>query len=124
MKKAPLCRWRLLFVRLRTDYLLVAFAMLSRRMLSLTMLSLMATLSTITGAGAIAGDVVSMAVSSFLAVHAASTRTAAKRARRFIYNLLEGKKGKIAGPCTVLVLVFGAGENLPLLVGVSRVILV
>jgi hypothetical protein len=69
-----------------------------------------------------AGAEVSIAAaSSFLAVHAASTRTAATRARRFIYNLLEGKKGKIAGPCTVLVLVFGAGENLPLLEGVSRV---
>jgi hypothetical protein len=65
-------------------------------------------------------EVSTAAASSFLAVHAARTRTAATRARRFIYNLLEGKKGKIAGPCTVLVLVFGAGENLPLLEGVSR----
>jgi hypothetical protein len=42
------------------------------------------------GAGAIAGaEVSAVADSSFLAVHAASTRTAATRARRFIYDLLE-----------------------------------
>jgi hypothetical protein len=90
-------------------------------MLSLVMLSLIIVLS-IAGAGAMAGaDVSDIAASSFLAVHAASTRTAATRARRFIYNLLDGTSGKIAGPCTVVVLVFGAGENLPLLVDVSRV---
>jgi hypothetical protein len=42
------------------------------------------------GAGAIAGAVVSaVADSSFFELHAASTRTAATRARRFIYDLLE-----------------------------------
>jgi hypothetical protein len=41
----------------------------------------------IAGAGAMAGaDVSAVAASSFLAVHAASTRTAATRARRFIYG--------------------------------------
>jgi hypothetical protein len=42
------------------------------------------------GAGAIAGAVVSeVADSSFFELHAASARTAATRARRFIYDLLE-----------------------------------
>jgi hypothetical protein len=89
------------------------------------MLSLIIVLSIIAGGGAMVGAEVSIvAASSFLAVHAASTRTTATRARRFIYNLLDGTSGKIAGPCTVVVLVFGAGENLPLLKVVSRVILV
>src|SRR5688500_15610535 len=47
------------------------------------------------GAGAMAGAEVSIAAaSSFLAVHAARTSTAATRARRFMYNLLKGKKGE------------------------------
>jgi hypothetical protein len=42
------------------------------------------------GAGAIAGaEVSAVAASSFLDVHAARARTAATRARRFIYDLLE-----------------------------------
>src|SRR5204863_3726754 len=42
------------------------------------------------GAGAIAGaEVSAVAASSFFEVHAARTRTAATRARRFIYDLLE-----------------------------------
>src|SRR5204863_7602958 len=42
------------------------------------------------GAGAIAGaEVSAVAASSFFEVHAARIRTAATRARRFIYDLLE-----------------------------------
>src|SRR5438105_11808706 len=42
------------------------------------------------GAGAIAGaEVSAVAASSFFEVQAAKTRTAATRARRFIYDLLE-----------------------------------
>jgi enoyl-CoA hydratase/carnithine racemase len=73
------------------------------------------------GAGAIAGaDVSAVADSSFFA-QAASTRTAATRARRFIYNLLwrlmwnkSPVRARDRGP------VFGAGENLSLLKAVSR----
>jgi hypothetical protein len=82
------------FDRERQNYLLPALAMLSLRTLSLVMLSLIIVLS-IAGAGAIAGaEVSAVAASSFLAVQAASTRTAATRARRFIYNLLSGAVGK------------------------------
>jgi hypothetical protein len=46
------------------------------------------------GAGAIAGaEVSAVADSSFFELHAASTRTAATRARRFIYDLLERQRG-------------------------------
>ena len=46
------------------------------------------------GAGAIAGAAVSaVAVSSFFELQAASTRTAATRARRFIYDLRERQRG-------------------------------
>jgi enoyl-CoA hydratase/carnithine racemase len=68
------------------------------------------------GAGAIAGaDVSAVADSSFFA-QAARTRTAATRARRFIYDLLwrltwnkSPVRARDRGP------VFGAGENLSLL---------
>jgi hypothetical protein len=66
------------------------------------------------GAGAIAGaEVSAVAASSFLEVHAASARTAATRARRFIYDLLE-RQTWINSPAVhaVAVPVFGAGENL------------
>ena len=66
------------------------------------------------GAGAIAGaEVSAVAASSFLEVHAASARTAATRARRFIYDLLE-RQTWIKSPAVhaVAVPVFGAGENL------------
>jgi hypothetical protein len=68
------------------------------------------------GAGAIAGaDVSAVAASSFFA-QAASTRTAATRARRFIYNLLwrlMWNKSPVRARDRELV--FGAGENLSLL---------
>jgi len=54
------------------------------------------------GAGAIAGaEVSAVAASSFLDVQAASARTAATRARRFIYDLLGRANVELfAGPCT------------------------
>jgi hypothetical protein len=56
----------------------------------LAVVSIFMPVSIAAGAGAIAGaDVSAVADSSFLAVHAASTSTAATRARRFIYDLLE-----------------------------------
>jgi hypothetical protein len=56
----------------------------------LAVVSIFMPVSIAAGAGAIAGaDVSAVADSSFLAVHAASTRTAATRARRFIYDLLK-----------------------------------
>jgi hypothetical protein len=56
----------------------------------LAVVSIFMPVSIAAGAGAIAGaEVSAVADSSFLAVHAASTRTAATRARRFIYDLLE-----------------------------------
>src|SRR5215210_3534908 len=73
------------------------------------------------GAGAMAGADVSTAASSFLAVHAASARTAATRARRFIYDLLERQRGiNRLSVHAVAVLVFGADENLSLPESVSR----
>jgi hypothetical protein len=74
------------------------------------------------GAGAMAGADVSTAASSFLAVHAASARTAATRARRFIYDLLKRLRGiNRRSVHAVAVLVFGADENLSLPEAVSRV---
>jgi hypothetical protein len=56
----------------------------------LAVVSIFMPVSIAAGAGAIAGAVVSdVAASSFFELHAASTRTAATRARRFIYDLLE-----------------------------------
>src|SRR6266571_8227668 len=56
----------------------------------LAVVSIFMPVSIAAGAGAIAGaEVSAVAVSSFFEVHAASTRTAATRARRFIYDLLE-----------------------------------
>jgi hypothetical protein len=74
------------------------------------------------GAGAIAGAVVSaVADSSFFELHAASTRTAATRARRFIYDLLERQTWNSRRSVhAIAVLVFGAGENLSHLKAVSR----
>jgi len=55
----------------------------------LAVVSIFMPVSIAAGAGAMAGaDVSAVAASSFFAVHAASTRTAATRARRFIYDLL------------------------------------
>jgi hypothetical protein len=73
------------------------------------------------GAGAIAGAAVSaVAVSSFFE-HAASTRTAATRARRFIYDLLGRQRGIIRRSVhAIAVPVFGAAENLSHLEAVSR----
>src|SRR4029077_7758450 len=74
------------------------------------------------GAGAIPrADVSAVADSSFLAVHAASTRTAATRARRFIYDLLKEERGisRRSVPA-VAVPVFGARENLSHLKPLSR----
>src|SRR5215210_1915435 len=73
------------------------------------------------GAGAMAGADVSTAASSFLAVHAASARTAATRARRFIYDLLKRQRGiNRRSVHAVAVLVFGADENLSHPEAVSR----
>jgi hypothetical protein len=74
------------------------------------------------GAGAMAGaDVSTVAASSFLAVHAASARTAATRARRFIYDLLERQRGiNRRSVHAVAVPVFGADENLSHPEAVSR----
>src|SRR5881275_1312077 len=56
----------------------------------LAVVSIFMPVSIAAGAGAMAGaEVSAVAASSFLDVHAASTRTAATRARRFIYDLLE-----------------------------------
>src|SRR5215207_8357043 len=52
------------------------------------------------GAGAMAGAVVSTAGVSSFVVHAASVSTAATRARRFIYILLEGDDQRCRGPRT------------------------
>jgi len=74
------------------------------------------------GAGAMAGADVSTAASSFLAVHAASARTAATRARRFIYDLLKRQRGiNRRSVHAVAVLVFGADENLSHQKPLSRV---
>src|SRR6266566_10054991 len=60
----------------------------------LAVVSIFMPVSIAAGAGAMAGAVVSaVADSSFLAVHAASARMAATRARRFIYDLLERQRG-------------------------------
>jgi len=74
------------------------------------------------GAGAMAGaDVSTVAASSFLAVHAASARTAATRARRFIYDLLKRQRGiNRRSVHAVAVPVFGAAENLSHPKAVSR----
>jgi hypothetical protein len=56
----------------------------------LAVVSIFIPVSIAAGAGAIAGaEVSAVAASSFFDVHAARTRTAATRARRFIYDLLE-----------------------------------
>jgi hypothetical protein len=75
------------------------------------------------GAGAmVAGADVSTAASSFLAVHAASARTAATRARRFIYDLLKRQRGiNRRSVHAVAVPVFGADENLSHQEPLSRV---
>ena len=74
------------------------------------------------GAGAMVGaDVSTVAASSFLAVHAASARTAATRARRFIYDLLKRQRGiNRRSVHAVAVPVFGAAENLSHPKAVSR----
>jgi hypothetical protein len=76
--------------------------------------SIFMVVSAVDGAGAMAGaDVSAVADSSFLAVHAASTRTAATRARRFIYDLLERQRLiNRRSVHAVAVPVFGADENL------------
>lgn len=74
------------------------------------------------GAGAIAGADVSAIVASSFFAHAASTRTAATRARRFIYDLLKRLRGiNRRSVHAVAVPVFGAGENLSHQELVSRV---
>ena len=76
----------------------------------------------IAGAGAIAGAEVSATVASSFFAHAASTRTAATRARRFIYDLLKRLRGiNRRSVHAVAVPVFGAGENLSHQELVSRV---
>ena len=56
----------------------------------LAVVSIFMPVSIAAGAGAIAGaEVSAVAASSFFDVHAARTRTAATRARRFIYDLLK-----------------------------------
>jgi acid stress-induced BolA-like protein IbaG/YrbA len=74
------------------------------------------------GAGAIAGaEVSAIVVSSFFA-HATNTRTAATRARRFIYDLLKRLRGiNRRSVHAVAVPVFGADENLSHQELVSRV---
>jgi hypothetical protein len=74
------------------------------------------------GAGAMVPADVSTAASSFLAVHAASARTAATRARRFIYDLLKRLRGiNRRSVHAVAVPVFGADENLSHQKPLSRV---
>jgi hypothetical protein len=75
------------------------------------------------GAGAIAGAAVSaVADSSFFELQAARTRTAATRARRFIYDLLERQTwNKSPVRAHDRGARFGAGENLSHLEAVSRV---
>jgi hypothetical protein len=74
--------------------------------------SIFIVVSTAAGAGAIAGAAVSAVADSSFFAHAANTRTAAMRTRRFIYDLLwrltwikSPVRARDRGP------VFGAGEN-------------
>jgi hypothetical protein len=89
----------------------------------LAVVSIFMPVSIAAGAGAIAGaEVSAVAASSFLDVHAARTRTAATRARRFIYDLLERQTWKIRRSVhAIAVPVFGAGKNLSHQKAVSRV---
>jgi hypothetical protein len=80
----------------------------------LAVVSIFIPVSIAAGAGAIAGaEVSAVAASSFFDVHAARTRTAATRARRFIYDLLkmanvENSPVRARGRSAR----FGAGKNL------------
>src|ERR1700682_4620388 len=96
-KKAPLCRGAFFDHREELYFFLVVFVVLvvlvvvvldAAGFVVVVVESIFIVVSTAAGAGAIAGAAVSAVADSSFLEHAASTRTAATRARRFIYDLL------------------------------------
>src|SRR5881275_176593 len=86
---STILRSRVYFFLVDLVVLLVVVVVLAAGVV-LAVVSIFIPVSIAAGAGAIAGaEVSAVAASSFFDVHAANTRTAATRARRFIYDLLE-----------------------------------
>src|SRR5205814_6316478 len=86
---STILRSRVYFFLVDLVVLLVVVVVLAAGVV-LAVVSIFMPVSIAAGAGAIAGaEVSAVAASSFFDVHAASARTAATRARRFIYDLLE-----------------------------------
>src|SRR3982751_6787390 len=97
-KRAPLCSGALSITAEEAYFFFVVVlvvVVVDAAGVVLAVVSIFMPVSIAAGAGAIAGaEVSAVAASSFLDVHAASARTAATRARRFIYDLLERQTWK------------------------------
>src|SRR3954470_6463254 len=94
-KRAPLCSGALSITAEEAYFFFVVVLVVDAIGVVLAVVSIFMPVSIAAGAGAIAGaEVSAVAASSFLDVHAASARTAATRARRFIYDLLERQTWK------------------------------